>query len=552
MRSQPTTRSTTQDEQRVLFVDDEPRFLAGLKRKYRRRFNMVTALGADEGLELIKTQGPFAVVVADFRMPGMNGAEFLSEVCLLAPETSRIMLTGECDLQVALDALHVGNVCRFLNKPCPEGVLEHALHDALEKNRLIVAERRLKRQLAHTNAQLTHLNQELEERVTQRTAQLAALYRFLSALNLLDSIDDVNRLVVETVARRLEAQEVALLTPTGDRAALTLTASSRRAAQERPIDLEGSLSGHALAHPASAFFTSPEELNAYHDARLLGWEETVMTTTLRSSDAALAVLHVVGRPGQVFTDESLAVLRSFCEPAAVAIENHLRREERDRAQTGIIVALARLAEHRDPDTGAHLERVQAYCQLLSEDLSRQPAFSSVVDDAFIEAIVQSSPLHDIGKVGIPDRILLKPGRLTDDEYTIMKRHAAIGGDVLKELIGDGPAPDFLKMSTDIAYHHHERYDGTGYPDGLAGEAIPLSARIMAVADVYDALTSKRVYKDAMSHERASAILVEGSGGHFDPAIIASFQRCEEAFAETARAMADDGISKMERLERGST
>ncbi|MGL4595341.1 MAG: HD domain-containing phosphohydrolase [Thermoguttaceae bacterium] len=216
-------------------------------------------------------------------------------------------------------------------------------------------------------------------------------------------------------------------------------------------------------------------------------------------------------------DEMLARLR--------AGERILSLETRDVA----IFAMAKLAESRDSDTGAHLERVQHYCRALSHDMGMQPKFHDILDSEFVRLIFQTSPLHDIGKVGIPDAILLKPGRLEPEEFEIMKSHTTIAANTLDAALSKFPGVSFLKMARDIAASHHEKYDGTGYPCGLKGEEIPLCARITALADVYDALISKRVYKKAMTHEAARDIIVEGKGKHFDPDVVDSFLRRQDQF-----------------------
>ncbi len=208
-------------------------------------------------------------------------------------------------------------------------------------------------------------------------------------------------------------------------------------------------------------------------------------------------------------------------------ERILSLETRDVA----IFAMAKLAESRDPETGAHLERVRSYCRVLAKELSATPKFQSEVDDEFIRLIYLTSPLHDIGKVGIPDSVLLKPGRLSDREFDIMKMHAMLGAQTLDAALRAFPGVKFLEMAREIAATHHERWDGTGYPAGLSGEAIPLCGRIMALADVYDALTSKRVYKDAFTHEIARSMIVKDSGTHFDPDIVQAFVRTEKQCIE---------------------
>jgi putative two-component system response regulator len=215
-------------------------------------------------------------------------------------------------------------------------------------------------------------------------------------------------------------------------------------------------------------------------------------------------------------------------------ERILSLESRDLT----IFALAKLAESRDPDTGAHLERIREYCRLMAEELSRFDNPPPEVDGDFVQLIYLTSPLHDIGKVGIPDNILLKPGPLDDQEFEIMKQHTVIGGETLDALASSHPEAGFLLMARDIAWTHHERYDGSGYPRGMTGHEIPLCGRIVAVADVYDALTSRRVYKDAYSHEAAVSIICDGRATHFDPDIVDAMLRREDDFLRLKEALAD--------------
>lgn len=193
-----------------------------------------------------------------------------------------------------------------------------------------------------------------------------------------------------------------------------------------------------------------------------------------------------------------------------------------------IFGLAKLAEYRDNETGAHLDRVRNYTRIVGETLLKQGAYPDVVDEEFVRTVAASSVLHDIGKVGIPDAILQKPGKLTPDEFDIMKTHAALGGQALTAAAARMPLEtSFLSVGRDIAWHHHEKWNGTGYPDRLAGEDIPLAARIMAITDVFDALISKRVYKEAFPYEKARRIIVEERGAHFDPTVVDAFLAGEE-------------------------
>lgn len=203
-----------------------------------------------------------------------------------------------------------------------------------------------------------------------------------------------------------------------------------------------------------------------------------------------------------------------------------------------IFALAKLAESRDPETGAHIERVQNYARTLATELHRRGEHADQVDAEYIRLIYSTSPLHDIGKVAIPDCVLLKPGRLTDREFDIMKTHASAGAMTLENALHRFPEARFLRVARDIAAAHHERWDGSGYPRGLVGEDIPLAGRIVALADVYDALVSRRVYKDAFNPDIARAIILDETGKQFDPAVIEAFKAQEDTFLEILHAYQD--------------
>jgi putative two-component system response regulator len=216
-------------------------------------------------------------------------------------------------------------------------------------------------------------------------------------------------------------------------------------------------------------------------------------------------------------------------------ERILSLESRDM----VVFALAQLAESRDRETGKHLERVRKYAQLLTHRLREAGDFAGQIDDRFAQLVYETSPLHDIGKVGIPDAILLKSGKLTTDEFAVMRTHTTLGAATLDAALEKYPDAEFLRFARDIAACHHERFDGSGYPLGLAGDEIPLCARIVAVADVYDACTSNRVYRAAMTHDEASQIIRTGAGTHFDPAIVAAFLDVAGDVARVCKALADD-------------
>jgi putative two-component system response regulator len=233
----------------------------------------------------------------------------------------------------------------------------------------------------------------------------------------------------------------------------------------------------------------------------------------------------------------------------------LRTREVAEVQNVTIHAMASLAETRDSDTGNHLRRTQNYVKCLATALQAHPRFSATLTDSYITTLFKSAPLHDIGKIGIPDNILLKPGRLEPHEFDIMKTHTTLGRDVIQTAEDAlGIKVEFLTIAKEIAYSHQEKWDGSGYPLALAGDAIPVSARLMAVADVYDALISRRVYKEGMPHEKAAAIIIEGRGQHFDPDMVDAFVALQDEFRAIAARYADseaDMLAKKQQLERST-
>jgi putative two-component system response regulator len=239
---------------------------------------------------------------------------------------------------------------------------------------------------------------------------------------------------------------------------------------------------------------------------------------------------------RVNTQLILKQARDFLHDKNAYLEAEVERrmEENRVVQNVSIRALAHLAEIRDPETGEHILRTQAYVQSLARRLQGHPHFKEMITDRYIQLLTKSAPLHDIGKVGIPDHILLKPGKLTADEWVIMKTHAELGAQAIESAERDVEQPvEFLTLAKEIAHWHHERWDGKGYPDGLAGDAIPLSARLMTIADVFDALISVRVYKPAMSFKKARDIITAGRNSQFDPDVTDAFLAGFDEFVEIA-------------------
>jgi len=248
----------------------------------------------------------------------------------------------------------------------------------------------------------------------------------------------------------------------------------------------------------------------------------------------------------IFISPVLPLMVLVCNFSLITFIKFCREEQRVRERTrelamvqeATIESMSSLTETRDPETGGHIKRTKNYLRLLAEYLKHQPRFSPVLDDETIDLLCKSAPLHDIGKVGVSDRILLKPAKLTDEEFEEMKQHTVYGRDAILAAERKLGNTSFLRFAREIAYTHHERWDGSGYPEGLRGDQIPVAGRLMALVDTYDALTSERVYKSQLPHEKAVQIIVEEKGAQFDPAVVDAFLQVEEDFRQTALRFSD--------------
>jgi putative two-component system response regulator len=254
---------------------------------------------------------------------------------------------------------------------------------------------------------------------------------------------------------------------------------------------------------------------------------------------------------RVATQLHVKAAADFLKDQNLYLEQEVTKRTKELAaiQDVTILAMASLAETRDNDTGNHIRRTQYYVDLLAKHLKEHPRFRGFLSDHVITMLFKSAPLHDIGKVGSPDRILLKPGRFEPHEFEIMKTHCKLGRDAIQHAEDQlGLEVEFLKYAKEIAYGHQEKWDGSGYPEGLAGDDIPISARLMAVADVYDALISRRVYKEGMPHAKAVSIILEGRGTHFDPDITDAFMVLADQFQAVAQRFVDSDQDLQQKAE----
>ncbi|MEM7311273.1 MAG: HD domain-containing phosphohydrolase [Planctomycetota bacterium] len=477
---------------RVLFVDDDPLVLDSIVHLLKSEavgggpYDVSTASSAEEAFRLCYECGPFAAVVTDQHLGGACGVELLVGIRECWPDTTRVLMSGNAKLDLALRAVHEGQVLRLVQKPFEVAELSEMLESALEHFDRATSRRMETEQLLFSRDSLLSLTDELERRLDSEISNLESMQALAARLSSTSSLGEVADVAVKTISRAL-----------GGRAAL--------------IELENPYRG-ALASAASSksFQPGPES-----------HLEPVRTPEGEIGSVAVDVDESGGGP---LTDRDRRVLASLISSTALAAHVQIRRFERDEAQHATVFAMARLAERRDNETGQHLDRVSGYCRLIALGMREDGAYGDEITDGFIEDLVRSAPLHDIGKVGIPDNILLKPGKLDADEWEVMKTHTTIGGETMRSIIESTAQPGFLRMGHDIALFHHEKWNGTGYPHGLSGDAIPLCARIVALADVYDALTTRRPYKDPWPHQQAIDLIRRERGEHFDPAVVDAFDK----------------------------
>jgi HD-GYP domain-containing protein (c-di-GMP phosphodiesterase class II)/HAMP domain-containing protein len=367
----------------------------------------------------------------------------------------------------------------------------------------------------------------------QLSGRLNALFQLTDRINLGSNLNDTLRFVQEEFRSFLPVEWVGLLLPAADSRRIVL---ERQQGHEDAVLDEGSnfslddpdlnralidgkvvhldrLADHVERSPASRFATSL--LRA-------GFASALLMPTSGSGEAR-ALLVFASRQTRAYTPQHTELLGNVAGQLTHALDKTVFME---KLVVAAVQGLAKLAESRDPETGDHLVRMALYSAIVAEEMGREGPHRTLIDAAYVRHIHQFAPMHDIGKVGIADSILLKPGRLDDDERSEIQRHPVIGGEVLRrcESQVNGLGYSIFQVAVEIAEAHHERYDGTGYPNALAGQDIPLSARIVAVADVFDALTSKRPYKEAWSVEKALSVMETDSGRHFDPDVMAALQR----------------------------
>lgn len=514
----------------ILIVEDDPelRFILAVHLR-AAGFEVIEATNGAEALDLA-AKGSIDVIIMDVGLPVMDGLAVTRRL-KQNPQTAGIpviMLTARSATNDVIKGLEAG-AQEYLPKP-------FEVAEVLARVRTVF-------KLASAHRELDQLNTKLEAEVDAKTRRLQDLYEFMRDLNHATNRDEILDLLMHCVRQTTGARRISLFL-LNDAARLlicerALGLDPKQVPPMRVDDVQGITgqvfrSGKTLA--AQTLKASHQGNNGEAGSNGRSYDRDafvstpLITTSLQTRDGVIGVLNITDKTDDSpFAPEEIECIRSIADAAAIALDNVTRRVRLQHSVKVLLATVGRLAEYRDEETTIHLERVSRFARVLAMELQRSGAFAHLITDDFVQSLVQAAPLHDIGKVGIPDEILAKPGKLTDEEYQIMKTHTDIGRRVLSEALDPAYPVPLLQMCIEIAWCHHERYDGKGYPRRLKGEAIPLSARIIALVDAYDAITSRRRYKSAKSHGQAVEIIKSESGKHFDPIIVAAFLRCADQF-----------------------
>ncbi len=512
---------------RILVVDDDGATRALCRKLLEREgYQVIEADDGVEALERVRLDGP-EVIVMDSQMPDMDGLECTRHL-KEDPDTKGIpviMASARTDATDVVAGLASG-ADEYLTKPLDprEFLLRVGSMHRLYRHQLeLLKGNEVRGELSRAMTLLSDLS-----------GQLAAA----------ETLERVLEEATATAAELTCCRCVSILLPDADGRFLTVGHSigiDPALASGIHVGVGEATAGRVFQTAGVVVVNTAEEASPERgecDSQLF-FGHPRLSQALVASEQVVGVLNVSDRqsglPFKPLDQECIALVANV---TASAVEEFLTRRARDQARDSIVIALAKLAECRDTDTGKHVDRVTRFSVLLGQELQSHKRHRAVITDRFLSDLERAVPLHDIGKVSVPDHILLKPGPLTEEETALMRTHAAKGAATIRSVLQHGPDATFLVMAEEIALGHHEWYNGEGYPQGHHGDAIPPSARIVAVADVYDALTTQRVYKDAIPHDRAIEIISESAGVQFDPDVTAALEARESDFARLAIELAD--------------
>jgi len=486
-------------------------------------FEVIEVVDGPSALRAARARRP-DLVIMDIGLPGMDGIE-VTRALKRDPQTEAIpiiMLTARACTDDVIRGLEAG-AHDYVLKP-------------FEVAELLARVRTVHRVTA-ARRDLDRLNSQLEAEVDAKSERLQLLYDFMRELNRARSRDRILDLIVGAARRMSGATRLSLL---------LVDAAGENLMCERAVGMDPAAVGRIKLDPAGGIGAQRSLRDNTLAAKVYGLTDQLrrayrrddflstplVSNSLDERDAVVGVLNVSKKEdGAAFSEEEAECIRSLADAAAIALDNVVRQSQMRQSVRVLLKTVGQLAEFRDEETTRHIERVSRMARVLADEVSCEGPYTVMISEEFIDLLVQAAPMHDIGKVGIPDDILTKPGKLTDEEFQIMKTHTEIGRRVLSQALDPAHPVPLLQMCIDIAHCHHERYDGTGYPRRIAGKSIPLAARIITLVDAYDAITSERRYKPAKGHDEAVEIIISESGRHFDPVLVEAFLRCHIKFDE---------------------
>ena len=497
---------------KILVIDDEET-ISNLLNDYLSEigYSITVARNGDEAIREIN-KGGFDIIITDIKMPDINGIELLKAARTIDPNAVIIVITGYATIETTQEAIRLG-AYDYIIKPFQMEEIKFVVKKGIETKRLILSQQSL-------TQQLKELNIQLEQKVKEKTERLSLLYTVGKEISSRLDIDEVLRILVNRTVQILDSETISLLLLEDNTNELVIKCAiglDDDIIKETRIGLGEKISGWVAQNrkpilvkdiAKSPLFSRKSDEKYY--------TSSLISAPLIFEDKLLGVINVNNkRSKECYTEDDLKLLEGIANQASIAINNAQLYKNLQKSYLNAITAMANALDARDPYSYNHSKRVSEYVQRIAEEMKLPPRE--------IEEITTAALLHDIGKIGISDAVLLKTGKLTEEEWKIIKTHPRIGKEVLKPL-------GFLDNILPIVEHEHERYDGKGYPDGLKGDEIPLGARIIAVADSYDAMTTDRVYRKALAEEDVLKELKRCSGTQFDPQVVDAFLRTVPTFS----------------------
>jgi len=489
------------DRSRILVVDDELTIRKSIQKRLEREgYEVTSSDNAKDALQLFQNNS-FDTVISDIRMEGMDGLELLKRLQSQRRDVPVIMVTGAPSLDTAQESITAG-AYDYITKPIERETLINTVKRAVEKKRL--------------NDQLEEHKQNLERKVREQTKTIFAIYKFANQLNSMNSLEDVVNSVVNFIADFMFSKRVSIMLLDEKGEYLTIKGHiglDEEIARKTRIRKGEAIAGQVLETGKAKIVGDIGSIKAESD-RYSEYKSFIsfplMQVPLRATNQSLGIINVTNRFGdQPYTKEDMENLDFIADTASVAINNQLKSIELEKSYFMTMKALAAAVEEKDRYTRGHSERVKIYALELASRLGMSSETISTIEHACV--------LHDIGKIGIPDFIIHKDRDLTEEEYRQIKEHPAKGERIIRVI-------PFLEPAQSIIRHHHERFDGTGYPDGIKGKEIEPGARIVAIADAYDAMTTERPYRGPLPKDHAIAVLKEQKGKQFDPELVDIFVR----------------------------